>query len=314
MPKMEQFRHKLSRLYPESFERVLENMSFEKPTSFRVNTLVSSEEEILSLLRDQGFTVESGPFNNSYYVRGDKGHELSKTELFVSGKIYIQKLESMIPALILDPNEKEKILDLCAAPGSKTTQIAVMTNNNATIKAVEIDSLRCQTLKNIVTTAQTTAVDILCEDGFRLDQRHPEFLDYFDAILVDAPCSNESFINPNDEDIPWWTSKRYKDYSGKQKGLLISAYRMLKPGGRLVYSTCTFDIHENEMVVDWLLKRYPEARVKESILPIENIHRGISVWNSKHLVKDVQNCARIIPNELFNSFFIAKIQKPVNHV
>lgn len=311
MTKIDQFKQKLSQLYPHSFEYIVEKMAKEKPVSFRVNTLITEQERCISSLKAQSFAIDKGPFENSYFVGDEKGRELSETNEFTSGMIYIQKLESMIPAVVLNPKEGEHILDLCAAPGSKTTQIAVMTNDNANITAVEIDTVRSQTLKEIVTTAQASSIHILCEDGFRLDQRHPEFTDYFDTILVDAPCSNESFINPNDDDIPWWTAKRYKDYAGKQKGLLISAYRMLKPGGRLVYSTCTFDIHENEMVVNWLLHRYPEAQIKGITLHIETIHRGISVWNNKSLSKDVENCVRIIPSELFNSFFVAKIQKPI---
>ncbi|WDC84105.1 RsmB/NOP family class I SAM-dependent RNA methyltransferase [Caloramator sp. mosi_1] len=176
---------------------------------------------------------------------------MEKLDIYKEGYIYIQSLPSMIPPLVLDPKNGEKVLDMTAAPGSKTTQMAAMMNNEGYILANELDKIRCERLKYNVELQGASIVEVVNGRGEQLGDKYPE---EFDKVLLDSPCSGEGRFNIKDvKTYRFWSPKEVNRLSNLQKKLMLSAYKALKKGGIMVYSTCTLNRKENEEVLEWAL-------------------------------------------------------------
>lgn len=302
--KITKLKEKIKEIYKDNAGLIIESLRIKKITSFRIG---GNKEEVLSNLSKEGYIISEGPIPDSFVVKGgDK--KLSESSTFKNGEIYIQELSSMVPAIELDPKEGEKILDLCAAPGSKTTQINEITNGKANITAIEKVKTRFFHLKGVLEIHNCKNVELILSNGIGLEKKFPQFLNYFDKVLVDAPCTNEARISLDDpKTYKFWNPKKYKDLSRVQKGLIISGIRMLKEGGVLVYSTCTFSVEENELVIDWLLSKFDGLKVGKIDFNSAKLIPGITNWKGKNLNPQIKNTVRILPNALFSSFFIAKI-------
>ncbi|HSX39179.1 MAG TPA: RsmB/NOP family class I SAM-dependent RNA methyltransferase [Candidatus Saccharimonadales bacterium] len=298
MEKVEVFKTHLTSIFGDKTKSILDNLNF-KPITFRINYLVNTAK-ILQSLAIQGFVIINGPLSNSYVIESQT-KRLSETSEFKNGDIYIQSLASMLPAIILNPQSQDAILDLCAAPGSKTSQIANLTNNSAHIVAVENNSNRFHALKSNLEMQKITNVQVILSNGVGFDRDNPQFANYFDKVLVDAPCSNEGIINLSDNNaLAYWNSKTAKKLSKLQKALLATGLRCLKKGGKLVYSTCTFSTEENEEVVAWALKKFPEMHLSEIKLPLQNTTSGLL---------GVSEALRILPDKYFTGFFVALFEQ-----
>jgi 16S rRNA (cytosine1407-C5)-methyltransferase len=224
------------------------------------------------------------------------------------GKIYQQNLSSMIPAVILDPQPGERLLDACAAPGSKTTQMAAMIGAQGSIVAVESSRSRFFRLRAVCELLGATNVETkLCD----LRRYRPAEGDLFDRILVDAPCSSEGrFKDDLSKTTDYWSVRKIKEMSYKQKGILMSAARLLKPGGALVYATCTFAPEENEEVVDWFLERSQGAFALEKIsLPGVPAMPCLPEWQRHTYSAAIDQCLRVRPDGIYSGFFVAKFRK-----
>jgi NOL1/NOP2/sun family putative RNA methylase len=265
-----------------------------KPT-FRVNTLKSSDEEIMNVFRDEQIQYERiKNIPHAFTVRNRTDKELLDHPLNKDGKIYLQGISSMLPPFLLEPKAKEVILDLCAAPGSKTTEIAAMANNEAKLFATEDNEVRFQKLMNTIRT-QGANVDAKNVDGTLLHHEMPET---FDKILADVPCSAEGRIDLNDKrSYSFWSEKNIVAHAKLQRRLLRSAVGCLKPGGILVYSTCTLAKEENEDMIGWLLSEFPEMSPAPITLPLLNIK------------KTTHQTVTVLPNEMMEGFFVAKLTK-----
>lgn len=227
------------------YASVMQAFASKKIASFRVNTLRAEDAFVLQTLVQLNIPVEPLLAIPGVYTL-DREHEyaLKGTKLFREGYIYMQSLSSLLPALILDPQADEKILDICSAPGSKTTQIAAMTNDKAEIVALEQNQIRydkmvhnigLQNAKSI-TTHKTEARKFLNDTE-----------EEFDAILLDVPCSAEGRISLEDEKtFGFFSIDNIQKKAELQKDLIATAFLRLKRGGRLVYSTCTLAPEENE--------------------------------------------------------------------
>lgn len=307
--KLDTFLGTIKEIYGRDYPTVEKGLKHIRPTTFRVNRLKAKEDELVRSLRDRNFVIKKGPFVNSYIVDKEPTY-LSDTDEFKNGEIYVQELSSMIPPILIDPKPGEKILDMAAAPGSKTTQLGEMGENQVEIVSIERNPIRIKILDFNIKTQGIENVKIIEGNGVKFDRRNPQYIEYFDKVQVDAPCSTEGNINiSRPQSYKYWNIHKRKDLSRTQKGMLISGIRMLKPGGTLVYSTCTFGVEENELVLDWLLDKYPELEIEKISLPINNIRRGLTVWKGKSLNPKIKKAIRIIPNELFSGFFVAKISK-----
>lgn len=233
--------------------------------------------------------------------------DITYSEEASEGRIYIQNPSSQLAVRVLDPQPHEEVLDLAAAPGSKTIAMAVAMHNSGRIGAVEPIKGRFHRLKANVERCGVTNVEFYLRDGRGVGKVVPE---RFDRVLLDAPCSSEARMRWSDSSTyKHWSQRKVKETQRKQKSLLRSAYAALKPGGILVYCTCSYSPEENEVVVAHLLKR-SEARLETlAIIPTNSVV-GLKQWQGKQLPVDMQKTIRILPNEIWDGFFIACIRKP----
>jgi 16S rRNA (cytosine1407-C5)-methyltransferase len=246
-------------------------------------------------------------FPYAYQVRGMAREALSHHPLASEGKIYQQSISSMIPAVVLGAKPGERVLDTCAAPGSKTTQIAGMMRNEGVVVAIEAVKGRFFRLKSVCQLLGASVVTCKLCDARRF---RPSDGDLFDRVLVDAPCSSEGRFKADDPDsVAYWSVRKVKEMSYKQKGILMSASRMVKPGGTLVYATCTFAPEENEEVVDWFLRKSEGFSLEDA--GIDGVPRlpCLTHWGKDEYHQDVMKCLRVRPDQIYTGFFVAKFKK-----
>lgn len=265
----------------------------------------TDKEKLIESLKKYGISLESVANLPSAYRITSGSNVVGKTLDFILGKYYIQSLSSMIPPLVLNPQEGDAVLDLCAAPGSKTTQLAELMNNKGTLVANEISTERLKSLVFNVDKMSLVNVGILHGKGELLSR---QFENCFDKILVDAPCSALGITQKKGEVSNWWDVRKVEAMSDQQLRLLISAVKMCKVGGEIVYSTCTLTLEENEFVIGKVLKKYPVELV-EIELPVKSIP-GFSTYGVENLGDDLKKCHRILPWEINSEgFFVAKLIK-----
>ena len=273
--------------------------------SFRLNTLKARREEILDLLRD--IAIKPLPFYDDGFYLEDK-ISIGNTASHSLGLIYAQEPASMVPVLVLDPKPGETVLDLCAAPGSKTTQIAQIMQNSGLVVANEVNRQRISGLVSNSKRCGLINEVITSKPGEKIGQFAPE---YFDRVLIDAPCSTEGTIRRSKAVLFHWGLKNIQKMARLQKGLAVSGYRSLKPGGIMVYSTCTIAPEENEAVISYLLEKLPDAQVLPIEIPNFKIRPGIRKWQNQVFGEVAEKCCRILPQDNNTApFFIAKIFKP----
>jgi len=294
---------------PQKWDEVANTFTEAKPTTFRVNTLKARPEEVREKLEHQGFHLEKVSwYPVAFILRGGRLRELQETEIYQKGGIYVQSLSSMLPPLVLNPQPGERILDLTAAPGSKTTQMACLMKGEGEIVANDNSQIRFFKLKANVKLQDASNVKLSLKHGELFGRDLPES---FDRILLDAPCSAEGrFLVGEPASYKYWKPAKIKEMARKQKNLLISAFRALKPGGTLVYSTCTFAPEENEGVLEWFLEKTDGQVTFEKItLAISNQMSGLSRWEGKDFPPAVRQSIRIIPTPLMESFYVVRIRK-----
>jgi NOL1/NOP2/sun family putative RNA methylase len=273
--------------------------------SFRINTLKIGKKELLPRLVERGWKLKQIPWwKNGYWVDVPT-ENLTNTIEYCLGYYYIQEAASMIPPLVLDPKPDEIILDACAAPGSKTTQIAEVMKNSGVIIANDYSLKRLKALRgNLqrlgVMNCVVTYMDI--RDFWKTGLK-------FDKILLDAPCSGTGSIVSSWRIMKECSISTIKRLSNYQKILLKSVVKCLKEDGILVYSTCSMEPEENEENVDFAVKKLKlrVERVKVKGLKHRN---GLLEWNGKKFDESVANSIRIFPQDnLTEGFFICKLRK-----
>jgi len=272
--------------------------------SLRVNTLKAERSKILALLAN--LRLRQLPFyRDGFSVEGK--YSLGNHLTHGLGLIYVMEVASMLPVIVLEPQPGEVVMDLCAAPGSKTTQIAQLMDNQGLLVANEISRKRMRGLIHNVKRCGLLNEVVVSINGHKV---HRIFSDYFDRILVDAPCSAEGTIRRSKAVLYHWGVSNIQRMSRLQIGLATSAFRALRPGGTMVYSTCTIAPEENEKVISYLLEKYPEAE----LLPIKvdrfKTRPGITNWQDVTFDRRVENCVRILPQDNDTApFFIARLTK-----
>jgi NOL1/NOP2/sun family putative RNA methylase len=286
----------------EELEKVIKSRILK---SFRINTLKISKKEILPRLVERGWKLKQIPWwKNGYWVDVPT-ENLTNTIEYCLGYYYIQEAASMIPPLVLDPKPDEIILDACAAPGSKTTQIAELMKNSGAIIANDYNLKRLKALRgNLqrlgVMNCVVTYMDI--RDFWKTGLK-------FDKILLDAPCSGTGSIVSSWRIMKECSISTIKRLSNYQKILLKSVVKCLKEDGILVYSTCSMEPEENEENVDFAVKKLGlrVERVKVKGLKHRN---GLLEWNRKKFDESIANSIRIFPQDnLTEGFFICKLRK-----
>jgi len=304
----DEFVQRLYDIYPHS-RNILSSFSEPHPTAFRINTLRSPAASSLQSLREEGIELQPVRwFDEAFWVPEHARPALLSSSAYEKKWIYIQNLSSMVPVLALAPEPGERILDLAAAPGSKTLQIACRLNNVGEIAAVEVVKKRFFKLRDNLSRHGATCVKTFFRDGTTVWRHRPE---YFDRILLDAPCSSEGRFRTTDpETFAYWSLRKIKEMANKQKRLIYSAFQSLRPGGIIVYSTCSFAPEENESIIHHLVKKFGDAVEIEKIdLDIDAFHPPLKEWKGRMFSPALSSARRIIPDGVMEGFFICRLRK-----
>jgi len=303
----QEFRHKIRKVYPNNFEEVLEALLQKTPSAFRVNYLKTNLESLRKRLFTERVRFRELDFPLGSFVLKGKLRDFQRTNVYQDGLVFVQNVSSQIVPIVLNPKDGEAILDLCAAPGAKTTQILSLAPG-AEVTAIEKIRTRYYKLMSNLKAQGITTVKPIILDGLWVRKKFPES---FDKILLDAPCSCEArFQADNAKSFMYWKLRKVKEMAHKQRKLLAAAVYALKSGGELVYSTCTFSPEENEEAVQWLLNKFDsELELVPIELPIPNAVRGLKGWKATRFSESMEYTRRIIPNDYMEGFFIAKFKK-----
>ena len=271
--------------------KILNGIKTNKKVSLRVNTLKASSEEIIDVFNSENIKFKQVDwYKDAFVIDNVKEEDLQKLDIYKQGKIYLQSLSSMLPPIVLNPKENENILDMCAAPGGKTTQMACLSNNKAHITAVERNRIRGEKLKYNLQKQGAGTVNVMIDDARNLS----DFFK-FDKILLDAPCSGSGTDNVFKKNF---TKELIEKSVKTQEILLKKALKLLKQGGELIYSTCSILKDENENILERCLN---ESDYKLEKVEISN---DIELLTSKF-----EEVKTIAPNEYFEGFFVSKIRK-----
>lgn len=299
---------------PSQYNKILLAIRAKRHSTLRINRIRVNNEasrDLINELMRFGIKLKPVAFIKDAYQFEGNTNALLKSELVNKGMIYLQSIASLFPPLILQPVENEIILDIAAAPGSKTTQISALMNNTGSIDAYEPDYIRMERLKYNAEILRAANIRFIKGNGENI---FLEKKDYYDRTLADVPCSGEGRFNIFDrKTYSDWREKDVYKYSNLQKKLLRSAILSTKINGIIVYSTCTMNVVENENVINSIIK---EEGFKIEILPIEKKYKEITEsippilkWKELSFNTSIANALRIIPSERIEGFFICKIKR-----
>lgn len=284
---------------PLTVDKILSGMAGERYTTLRVNTLKFDIQSLMRYFKEENIKFERVPwYQDALIIKNVTEKEIQKLDIFEKGYIYLQSLSSMVPPLVLNPKPGEKVLDLTAAPGSKTTQMAAIMQNEGSILANELDKIRCERLQYNVMQQGTSIVTVNNNYGERIGGQYPE---NFDKVLLDTPCSGEGrFIATDAKTYRNWSERKVAELVKIQRKLLRNSYEALKPNGIMVYSTCTLNLDENEKILEWALEQF-NLKLLDIDLELREIEKGKTVNTSKAI--------KILPSKNMEGFFVAKLQK-----
>lgn len=285
--------NKLKETYPEDYEKITEGYNSNRVNSLRINTIKSNKEEIISILKENNISYEPVTWYQDALIINDDLNKIKELNIYKEGKVYFQSLSSMIPPLVVNPKSNELILDMTAAPGGKTTQMAALSNNTAMITATEKNKIRNDRLKYNIEKQGAKKVSVLNVDARKLDEYF-----MFNKILLDAPCSGSGTLlnsTPND-----FTEDLVSRSINFQKELIKEAIKHLNKNGELIYSTCSILKEENEEVLKTILEDK-----SLSIIPITKL----DTTDIPLLPSTIEGVITVCPTEYFEGFFVAKIKK-----
>ena len=279
------------------YKKIFKGYMEKRVVTLRVNTLKSTVDRVCEELTKNNIEYEKVAWGDiALVLQNNTEQDIQKLDIYENGEIYLQSLSSMLPPIVMEPKEGTDILDMTAAPGGKTTQIAALTNNNANITACEMNNIRIEKLKYNIEKQGATSVVVLQADSRTLS-------DYFafDQILLDAPCSGSGTIDLNNErTYKNFTQNLVEKSTKSQITLLKKALKILKPGHEMIYSTCSILQEENENILDKVLKQ-----CNAEIVPIEI--KGID--DIPLLPTKILGTLCVCPNKYYEGFFLSKIRK-----
>lgn len=288
----------LQKQYNENdLERIYKGYNSNRNVTLRINTIKVNVEDVKNKLSAENIEFTTVPWSEEALIINNRNEkELQEMDIYENGEIYLQSLSSMLPPIIMKPEPNEDILDMAAAPGGKTTQIAAITKNEAHITACELNSIRAERLRYNIEKQGASSVFVMQKDSRTID----DFFS-FDRILLDAPCSGSGTLDfSNENTFKFFSPKLVEKSSKAQLALLKKALKILKPGKELVYSTCSILSAENEDIVKEALKS-----ANAEIVPIE--FDGIKTLPV--LPTKIEGTVCVCPSSLYEGFFIAKIKR-----
>lgn len=296
----------------QDIERFWQIIEKQLPKSIRCNTLKISPGELKKRLEEKWKINQS--FLNYPEIMIVESNlepgELGKSREHLLGYFYVQEIASMMPILALQPKQNEILLDLCASPGSKTTQASALMQNKGTIIANDKDIERISILSANLEKVGASNVIVTRHDAVQLCEKLKKLNMKFDKILVDVPCSGEGNIRSNPSTFLTWNIKVINRLSRIQRKIAESALSVLKEEGELLYSTCTHAPEENEFVVQYLLDKYKnKIKIEDINLPLKT-REGITEWRGMKLNSGLRKACRIYPQDNnTEGFFLCKMRK-----
>ncbi|WP_418223688.1 16S rRNA (cytosine(967)-C(5))-methyltransferase RsmB [Clostridium isatidis] len=274
--------------------RIMAGLNETPKVTVRVNELKADYEEVYGKLEELGYNIEEGyACPEAISIKGGKGIE--NNELFQQGYITVQDESAMLVAPLLDLKEGDTVLDLCAAPGGKTTHIGELLNNTGRVLAFDLHENK---LSLIIDNAERLGLNNI--EAYQMDaaKLNTDYISFADKVLIDVPCSGLGIIRKKPE-IKWnKTRQQLKDLVQIQRDIMENAWQYLKSEGILIYSTCTLNKEENEENIEWFLSKYKDAEIEK-----------IFIGKNNNFLYSKEGCLTILPNESMDGFFIAKLKK-----
>ena len=276
---------------------IIEGYKNTRKVTLRVNTLKTNAEKVKQELLLSEIKYKTVKWSkDALIIENVKELDIENLKLYKNGEIYLQSLSSMLPPIVLNPEEKEDILDMCAAPGGKTTEMAALTNNKAHITACEMNKIRIEKLKYNIEKQGATSVFVMETDSRKLNNYFS-----FDKILLDSPCSGSGTLQIEDKNLEkYFTLKLIEKCKKIQLELLKKAINVLKPEKEMVYSTCSILKAENEEIVNKVLQKGNCEIVPIAFNGMEEIPT---------LPTQIKGTLCVAPNEIYEGFFIAKLRR-----
>ena len=281
----------------ETAERIAQGYAAQRVVTLRANPLKTDAQTVRERLAAQDIETSPVPwYADAMIVRGAREDALTGLDLYERGEIYLQSLSSMIPPLLLGAKPGENVLDMAAAPGGKTTQIAALTGNQAMVTACEMNKIRAERLHYNVQRQGATRVTVM-----NIDSRNLDDLFSFDRILLDAPCSGSGTVQLGSPRSKGQFSREFLSRTTKQQeALLHKALRLLRPGCEMIYSTCSVLTQENEEIVSRVLRKTGALIVPLELAAFDSVPR---------LPVSIPGTLCVAPDELHEGFFVAKIRR-----
>ena len=291
----------MKELLKEDYEDYLASFEEKRLYGLRINTLKISVEDFLKI---SPFELEPIPWieNGFYFHEEDKP---AKHPYYFAGLYYIQEPSAMTPANVLPVEDGDVVFDMCAAPGGKSTELGAKLDRTGLLITNDISNSRAKALLKNVEVFGIPNLCVLSEDPKKIADR---FTGFFDKVLIDAPCSGEGMFRKDNKLIKSWEKNGPEFYSKIQRDIVLSGADMLKPGGKMLYSTCTFSKLEDEETIRHLLRKHPEMH----LIPIpsyEGFCPGI-IENEEDTAMQIEKCVRIFPHKMQGEgHFLALLEK-----
>lgn len=297
-----EFEEKMRRLLGDEFDEYIKCYDAPRYYGLRVNTQKISVEDFLKICP---FEVTPIPWiENGFYYDGEQISP-AKHPYYYAGLYYLQEPSAMTPANRLPVEPGDKVLDVCAAPGGKATELGAKLHREGVLIANDISSSRAKGLLKNLEVFGIGNMLVLSEEPGKLENYFSEF---FDKILIDAPCSGEGMFRKDKKMVKAWEEHGPAFFSKLQRSIITQSARMLKPGGIMLYSTCTFDVLENEGAIEYLLKEFPEFHILE-MQSYEGFAKGRPEF-SESGNPDLARTVRIFPHKMKGEgHFLALLQK-----
>lgn len=278
----------------ENGRKILQGLNQTPKVTVRVNASKADFDEVYDRLEEMEYDVEEGYVcPEAVIIKG--GRSIENNELFNEGLITVQDESAMLVAPVLDVENGDTVLDLCAAPGGKTTHIAELLEGTGKVLAFDLHENKLSLIKENVERLGLSNVEVEVMDATKLNSK---YISASDKVLIDVPCSGIGIIRKKPE-IKWnKTRKSLKDLVPTQREIMENAWAYLKNGGTMVYSTCTLNKEENEENVAWFLNKHKDAKIEK-----------IFLGNKDNLLYNEDGSLTILPNEYMDGFYIAKIRK-----
>ena len=278
-------------------ENIAQGYAAQRAVTLRANPLKTNAQAVRKALSEKGIETADVPwYGDAMIVKNAREDALTALDMYERGEIYLQSLSSMIPPMFLGAKPGENVLDMAAAPGGKTTQIAALTGNQAMITACEMNKIRADRLKYNVQRQGATRVTVM-----NIDSRSMDDLFSFDRILLDAPCSGSGTVQLGNSRSKGQFSREFLARTTKQQeALLVKALRLLRPGCEMIYSTCSVLAQENENIVTRVLKKANAEVVPLELAAFESVPK---------LPVSIPGTLCVCPDALHEGFFVAKIRR-----